>query len=54
VCGFTGHGFMMAPAVGRLLAKSLSHDIHHPILKKWSPSRFQTSLVKSSEDMIIG
>jgi sarcosine oxidase subunit beta len=26
VCGFTGHGFMMAPAVGRLLARVPRHQ----------------------------
>lgn len=54
LCGFTGHGFMMAPAVGHFVAMALIHDIHHPILEKWSPSRFQTSAAKPSEDMIIG
>jgi sarcosine oxidase subunit beta len=54
LCGFTGHGFMMAPAVGRLLARWLVRAEHHPMLKRWDPSRFRDGRSRPSEDMIIG
>lgn len=54
VCGFTGHGFMMAPAVGRLLARFIADGTHHPMLDRWDPGRFAAGTAQRSEDMIIG
>lgn len=54
VCGFTGHGFMMAPAVGRILAAYLLRGETHPILQRWSPLRFQGEVRSRREDLIIG
>lgn len=54
VCGFTGHGFMMAPAVGRMLARFIADGEHHPMLTRWDPSRFAAGNVAVSEDMFIG
>jgi sarcosine oxidase subunit beta len=54
VCGFTGHGFMMAPAVGRLLARNLLFDEPHPMLERWDPCRFRDGREVRREDMIIG
>jgi sarcosine oxidase subunit beta len=54
LCGFTGHGFMMAPAVGRLLARWLLRGEDHPMLARWSPARFAGGGVARREDMIIG
>ncbi len=54
VCGFTGHGFMMAPAVGKLLAAHLAHGKAHPMLERWRPSRFADGTSTRREDMIIG
>jgi sarcosine oxidase, subunit beta len=54
VCGFTGHGFMMAPAVGRLLARWLLDGQPHPMLERWDPSRFADGRQLRREDMIIG
>lgn len=54
VCGFTGHGFMMAPVVGRLLARNLLFDEPHPMLGRWDPSRFRDGRELRREDMIIG
>lgn len=54
VCGFTGHGFMMAPAVGRLLARWLSTGESHPMLERWDPCRFRDGRELRREDMIIG
>jgi sarcosine oxidase subunit beta len=54
VCGFTGHGFMMAPAVGRLLARWLVTGESHPMLERWDPCRFRDGQPRRREDMIIG
>lgn len=54
VCGFTGHGFMMAPAVGQLIARWLSTGEGHPMLERWDPCRFRDGRVLRREDMIIG
>ncbi len=55
VCGFTGHGFMMAPVVGELLARSIARSEPHPMLTRWSPARFSDpTRTHRREDMIIG
>ncbi len=54
LCGFTGHGFMMAPAVGRLVARWLARQERHPMLDRWDPSRFSRGESNRKEDMIIG
>jgi sarcosine oxidase subunit beta len=54
VCGFTGHGFMMAPAVGRMLARNLLFGETHPMLERWDPCRFREGRELRREDMIIG
>ncbi len=54
VCGFTGHGFMMAPAVGRMLARFVVRGERHPMLARWDPSRFERGDASRREDMIIG
>ena len=54
LCGFTGHGFMMAPAVTRLLARWLLGGEAHPMLRRWDPIRSQHPPGRRREDMIIG
>lgn len=54
VCGFTGHGFMMAPAVARLLSAFLHDGTRHPMLERWRPERFALGQSHRHEDMIIG
>lgn len=54
LCGFTGHGFMMAPAVGRLLARWLAKGERHAMLDRWDPGRFARGEANRREDMIIG
>jgi sarcosine oxidase subunit beta len=54
ICGFTGHGFMMAPAVGRMLARWLAAGESHPMLERWDPCRFRDGRQLQREDMIIG
>lgn len=38
--GFSGHGFMMAPAIGRRLAGAIAGDPTDPLLAALSPCRF--------------
>ncbi len=54
LCGFTGHGFMMAPAVGRLLARFIATGERHPMLDRWRPDRFHSGPIAAREDMIFG
>jgi sarcosine oxidase subunit beta len=54
ICGFTGHGFMMAPAVGKLVAELLATGKRHPMLDRWDPARFARGDTGRREDMIIG
>lgn len=54
LCGFTGHGFMMAPAVGRMLARWIASGHGHPMLERWDPMRFRDGRQLRREDMIIG
>jgi sarcosine oxidase, subunit beta len=54
VCGFTGHGFMMGPAVGRMVARHLASGERHAMLDRWDPARFARGSTGPREDMIIG
>jgi sarcosine oxidase subunit beta len=38
--GFSGHGFMMAPAVGRRIAAAVAGEQLHPSLEELSLERF--------------
>lgn len=52
-CGFMGHGFMMAPVMGRLLAEHVATQETSALFARWSLDRFRTgALVR--ETMIIG
>lgn len=53
-CGFTGHGFMMAPVVGELLGKWMASDDPHPVFERWDAKRFAEGRSTAREDMIIG
>jgi sarcosine oxidase subunit beta len=53
LCGFMGHGFMMAPVVGRLAAAHLLGGRPDPAFERWNLRRFRTGdLVR--ETMILG
>ncbi len=55
VCGFTGHGFMMGPAVGRIVARWIATGEAHRLLERWSPARFSRSGPRPRREvMIIG
>ncbi len=57
VCGFGGHGFMMAPVVARHYAAFLRGEPPHPFFDAWRASRFADGTVPPGgdrEEMIIG
>jgi sarcosine oxidase subunit beta len=56
VCGFRGHGFMMAPVVARHFAASLRGGAPHAFLSAWSPARFAAGAPPrpGGEEMFIG
>jgi sarcosine oxidase subunit beta len=51
--GFMGHGFMMAPVMGKLMAEELIEQKGNPVLARWNLRRFQEGKLLS-EAMIIG
>jgi len=51
--GFMGHGFMMAPAFGKLLADLVAGGQLIPLIGRWSLRRFKEGKLLS-EGMIIG
>jgi sarcosine oxidase subunit beta len=51
--GFMGHGFMMAPIVGKLIAQSIVEEQVPPMFAKWGLRRFKEGKLLS-EAMIIG
>ncbi len=51
--GFMGHGFMMAPVVGKLLAQLIATGSGAPVLEPWRLSRFKEGKLLS-EGLIIG
>jgi sarcosine oxidase, subunit beta len=57
MCGFRGHGFMMAPVVARHFAAYLGGGPAHPFLTVWTPARFTAGTPPHSpggEEMFIG
>jgi sarcosine oxidase subunit beta len=51
--GFMGHGFMMAPVVGKLIAQYIVEQTPLPMFERWSLRRFKEGRLLS-EAMIIG
>src|SRR6185436_15909948 len=51
--GFMGHGFMMAPVVGRLIAQYIAAPSAVPMFERWNLRRFKEGRLLS-EAMIIG
>jgi sarcosine oxidase subunit beta len=51
--GFMGHGFMMAPIVGKLLAQLVADGSRVPMFDRWNLRRFREGKLLS-EAMIIG
>jgi sarcosine oxidase subunit beta len=52
-CGFTGHGFMMAPVIGQLYAEWLTGGEKHEVFERGRLSRFAEGKLER-EDMILG
>jgi len=53
LCGFMGHGFMMAPIMGKLAAEHIAGGKPDPAFETWNFRRFRTGeLVR--ETMILG
>jgi sarcosine oxidase, subunit beta len=52
-CGFMGHGFMMAPIVGKLYAEWLTGGRKHEIFERCTLDRFTAGGIQK-EDFIIG
>jgi sarcosine oxidase subunit beta len=48
-----GHGFMMAPVIGKLIADLIEDDTTTPLLEQWNLRRFAEGKLLS-EAMIIG
>jgi sarcosine oxidase subunit beta len=53
-CGFVGHGFMMAPIVGKLYAEWLTGGAPHEIFERYTLGRFESGVVHEKEDFNIG
>jgi sarcosine oxidase subunit beta len=51
--GFMGHGFMMAPIMGKLIASHLRERTSLPLFERWNLRRFREGNLLS-EAMIIG
>jgi sarcosine oxidase, subunit beta len=51
--GFMGHGFMMAPVMGKLIAEHIAQETHLPMFDRWNLRRFKEGSLLS-EGMIIG
>ena len=51
--GFMGHGFMMAPVVGKRLAACIARGVGGELFEQWSLQRFATGRLLD-EGMIIG
>ena len=51
--GFMGHGFMMAPVMGRLIAQYIAEGTELPMFERWNLRRFKEGRLLS-EAMIIG
>lgn len=51
--GFMGHGFMMAPVMGKLLAEHIVHGTDLPLFERWNLRRFKEGKLLT-EAMIIG
>ncbi|MFO0648672.1 MAG: FAD-binding oxidoreductase [Polyangiales bacterium] len=52
-CGFMGHGFMMAPVMGRLIAEHVHTGATSELFERWSLERYRTGKLLH-ESMIIG
>ena len=52
--GFVGHGFMMAPAVSKVVGEHIAKGRPHPFITDNNLRRFREGAAARSESMIIG
>ena len=53
--GFMGHGFMMAPVMGRILARHLAEGSDVPLFDRWNLRRFKEGrLLSRGDDHRVG
>jgi sarcosine oxidase subunit beta len=52
--GFMGHGFMIAPIMGKLIAEHIAKETHLPMFDRWNLRRFKDGSTLRGEAMIIG
>jgi len=52
--GFMGHGFMMAPVMGKLIAEHVAQATELPMFERWNLRRFKQGKLLTNEAMIIG
>ena len=50
--GFSGHGFMMAPVLGRWLASSMTHGTPVADLGAFAPNRFSTGALQPERNVV--
>ncbi len=53
-CGFVGYGFMLAPVVGRALARFLVRGEERALIERWSPRRFAEGREVWDAGLVIG
>jgi len=51
-CGFSGHGFMHSPAVGRLMAELILSGKSTPDISSLAPERFEAGAYQKEECII--
>jgi sarcosine oxidase, subunit beta len=50
--GFSGHGFMMAPAIGRMVAEAIAGSRHDPLLEQLHLGRFALGAVETETAVV--
>ncbi|MDH4123802.1 MAG: FAD-binding oxidoreductase, partial [Thermoplasmata archaeon] len=53
-CGYSGHGLMISPAVGRMMADLIAKERKDPLLTQLSLSRFEKKGESRKETLVIG
>ncbi|HLV20392.1 MAG TPA: FAD-dependent oxidoreductase, partial [Polyangiaceae bacterium] len=53
ISGFMGHGFMMAPILGQLVARQIATGVTDAAIADWNLARFERGQLLD-EGMIIG
>jgi sarcosine oxidase subunit beta len=50
--GFSGHGFMMAPAIGRMVSEAIAESRHDPLLAELHLDRFASGTVEAETAVV--